>query len=87
MFPLSPESIELIKIMANFDQEMPQKPIKFASIQKVESQIGEILRQYYRENTMGENNGSSKLLYNYGITEDEGKSAIACARRLGINIF
>ncbi len=36
---------------------------------------------------MGQNKGWNKKFENYGITQDEGKAAIACARRLGINIF
>ena len=49
--------------------------------------IGKILREYYRENTMGAMSQWKKEFQKAGITEDDGKSAIACARRLGIDIF
>ena len=58
-----------------------------ATLRRLESQIGVILRGYYRENTMGENKGWTKKFESFGISEDEGKAAIACARRLGLNIF
>lgn len=84
---LSLEDIEFIKILANSDATILQKSMNPATIKRLDSQIGEILREYYRENTMGENNGWTKKFKIFGINEDDGKAAIACARRLGINIF
>jgi hypothetical protein len=45
-----------------------------------------ILREYYRENTMNTKAGWIEKFEKVGITEDDGKAAIACARRLGIDI-
>ncbi len=84
---LSLEDVEFIKILAISDASILQKSMNSATIERLDSQIGVILREYYRENTMGQNKGWNKKFENYGITQDEGKAAIACARRLGINIF
>ena len=84
---LSLEDIEFIKILANSDATILQKSMNSATLERLDSQIGSILREYYRENTMGQDKGWTKKFENCGITEDDGKAAIACARRLGINIF
>ena len=47
---------------------------------------GGILREYYHENTMNTKTGWTEKFLKAGITEDYGKAAIACARRLGIDI-
>jgi len=44
------------------------------------------LRAYYHENTTNIGTDWTDKLLQYGITEDYGKAAIACARRLGIDI-
>lgn len=87
MSHISLEDIEFIKILANSDSFILQKTTVLANIEDLEAKIGDILRNYYREKTMGENNGFAKKLESFGITEDEGKAAIACARRIGIKIF
>ena len=84
---ISLKDIEFIKILADSDPYILQKTINLTTIEKLDSQIGEILRIYYREKTIGKNTGLSKKLETFGITEDEGKAAIACARRIGIKIF
>jgi uncharacterized membrane protein len=53
---------------------------------RLESKIGMILRQYYAENTTEKEYGWVEKFGNVGITEDDGKAAIACARRLGLDI-
>jgi hypothetical protein len=53
---------------------------------RLDMQIGVILREYYRENTMHTDTNWSEKFLKAGISEDAGKSAIACARRLGIDI-
>ncbi|MDH3312760.1 MAG: hypothetical protein OEM28_06390 [Nitrosopumilus sp.] len=80
------EDIEFIKILANSDASILQQGMNDATRHRLNEQIGKILREYYLENTMNtETNWTEKFL-KAGITEDDGKSAIACARRLGIDI-
>ena len=87
MADLSLENIEFIKILANSDSTILQKSMDTATKDRFHSQIGVILREYYKENTMGKQTGWIKKFENAGISEDDGKAAIACARRLGLEIY
>ena len=86
MTELSLEDIEFIKILANSDATLLEKGMNKETKTRLESKIGMILRQYYAENTIGKEYGWVKEFENAGITENDGKAAIACARRLGVNI-
>jgi len=86
MTELSLEDIEFIKILANSDASILQLGMNDTTRQRLDDQIGVILREYYRENTMNTNTGWTEKFLKSGITEDDGKSAIACARRLGLDI-
>ena len=86
MTELSLETIEFIKILATSDATILQSGMNDATRQKLDDEIGTILREYYRENTMGAATEWTQKLENGGIDEDAGKAAIACARRLGIDI-
>ena len=86
MTELSLENIEFIKILATSDATILQAGMNDATRQKLDDEIGTILREYYRENTMGAATEWTQKLENVGIDEDAGKAAIACARRLGIDI-
>ena len=86
MTELSLEDIEFIKILATSDSTILQAGMNEATRQRLDEQVGVILREYYRENTMGTQTGWTEKLLKVGISEDDGKSAIACARRLGIDI-
>ncbi len=86
MKDLSLEDIEFIKILANSDATILEKGMNSATKDRLDSQIGVILREYYKENTMHISEFWMKQFEKAGITEDDGKAAIACARRLGIDI-
>ena len=86
MTELSLEDIEFIKILATSDATILQAGMNDATRQKLDDEIGTILREYYRENTMGTRTGWTEKLLKAGIDEDNGKAAIACARRLGIDV-
>ncbi|MEC4848279.1 MAG: hypothetical protein RI100_03740 [Nitrosarchaeum sp.] len=86
MTELSLENIEFIKILANSNFTILQQGMNEATRYRLDSQIGMILREYYKENTMNTKTGWIEKFEKAGITEDDGKSAIACARRLGIDI-
>ena len=86
MTDLSLEDIEFIKILANSDSAILQAGMNEATRCRLDAQIGVILREYYRENTMNTKTGWIEKFEKVGITEDDGKAAIACARRLGIDI-
>jgi lysophospholipase L1-like esterase len=86
MTKLSLENIEFIKILASSDATILQAGMNDATRHRLDDEIGTILREYYRENTMGLKTGWTEKLSQAGIDEDAGKAAIACARRLGIDI-
>jgi len=86
MTELSLEDIEFIKILATSDATILQAGMNDATRQRLDKQVGVILREYYRENTMGTQTGWTDKFLKVGISEDDGKAAIACARRLGIDI-
>ncbi len=87
MVDLSLENIEFIKILANSDSLILEKSMDTATKDRFHSQIGVILREYYKENTIGKSTGWIEKFENAGISEDDGKAAIACARRLGLEIY
>ena len=86
MINLSLEDIEFIKILAMSDATILQAGMNDATRTRLDEQIGVILRTYYHENTMNTGTELTKQLEKFGISEDDGKAAIACARRLGIDI-
>ena len=86
MTELSLEHIEFIKILAISDATILQSGMNDAIQRRLDDQIGTILREYYRENTMNTQTTWTQKLIDVGIDEDAGKAAIACARRLGIDI-
>ncbi|HET9008665.1 MAG TPA: hypothetical protein VFN17_00890 [Nitrosarchaeum sp.] len=86
MTELSLKDIEFIKILANSDSTILQAGMNKATRERLDAQIGMILREYYKENTMNAKSDWTERFEKVGITEDDGKAAIACARRLGIDI-
>jgi hypothetical protein len=86
MCDLSLEDVEFIKILATSDAEIINAGMNDATRQRLDGQIGVILREYYRENTMNSQTRWTEKFLKAGITEDDGKAAIACARRLGMDI-
>jgi len=86
MTELSLEDIEFIKILSISDASILQMGMNDATRHRLDGQICTILREYYRENTMNTGTKLTRKFLSAGITEDDGKSAIACARRLGIDI-
>jgi len=86
MTDLSLEDIEFIKILATSDATILQVGMNDATKHRLDEPIGVILREYYHENTMNTQTGWTEKFQKAGITEDDGKAAIACARRLGIDI-
>lgn len=86
MSELSLENIEFIKILAISDAAILQAGMNDATRHRLDDEIGTILKEYYRENTMNAQTKWTQKLMDVGIDEDAGKAAIACARRLGIDI-
>jgi len=71
------EDIEFIKILATSDATILQAGMNEATKQRLDDQIGTILRQYYHENTVNSGTDWIKEFQKNGITEDDVKAAIA----------
>ncbi|MFQ5781576.1 MAG: hypothetical protein ACE5GR_00805 [Nitrosopumilus sp.] len=86
MVELSLDDIEFIKILAISDATILEKEMNGAARHRLDKKIGVILREYYQENTMYTGTNWNEKFNKSGISVEQGKSAIACARRLGIDI-
>ena len=78
--------MEFIKILATSDATVIAAGMNKATRRRLDGQIGGILREYYLENTAQSGTVRTLEFAEAGITEDQGKAAIACARRLGLDI-
>lgn len=87
MINYSLEDIEFIKILANYDFNLSNRELDPRIKSKLASRSGAILREYYKENTIGESSDWILEFKKLGITEDDGKAAISCARRFGLEFF
>jgi len=85
MTDLSIKEIELVKLLAESNPLLS----KLTKQQKsyIDSQIGIILRKYFEENTMGLEPDITNKFRRAGISEEDGKTAISAARRIGIKFF
>ncbi len=75
---------EIVRVMS----KLPEfSSLDGAEIRReITHKITQTLREYYWENTRGHNTDWTTKFKKAGITDDDGKTAIACARRLGIEI-
>jgi hypothetical protein len=81
------DEIEIAQTLAKIPEFNYLKTLDMAGIRhEITHKITKILREYYWENTRGHKSNWSKKFAEAGITEDEGKAAIACIRRLGSDI-
>ena len=86
MAKLSLEDIEFVKILATSDATILELGMNDTTRKRLDEQLGVILRQYYQENTTNSEKIWTIEFEKNGINEDQGKAAIACARRLGLDI-
>jgi len=82
---LSPEEKEIIMVVAKLDAILPET-LNDYSMDDIRAKAREALTGYCRDHTRMADSGWSEKFENAGITEDEGKSAISCARRIGMEI-
>jgi len=81
---LEPEEIQIINIMS----KLHYRPITDEKTKsQVLSEYESILKEYYLENISGIKGKMTTAFKSSGITEDEGKTALACGRRLGMNFI
>lgn len=84
---LEPDEIEIVRILSNLPEFSRLNGAGPAKIRhEISTSMASALREYYFENTRGANTGWTEKFRRAGISEDDGKAAISCARRLGISI-
>ncbi|WP_052755512.1 hypothetical protein [Candidatus Nitrosotenuis cloacae] len=84
---LDENEVEIARIMVRLPEFAWLKTAEIAKIKhEIRHKIARTLQQYYLENTRMVQSDWSARFIQAGITEDDGKSAISCARRLGIEI-
>ena len=87
MTKLTRKDAQFIKTMANSNSVMLHEKMGHDAIDYLNFRISLILRRYFLEKTTQIDKQISLEFETVGISEDEGKAAIACARRLGIDIY
>jgi len=84
---LEPDEAEILRIMSNLPEFSWLNGAAPAKIRhEINTKVADALREYYFENTRGASTGWTGKFRAAGISEDDGKAAISCARRLGISI-
>lgn len=84
---LDENEAEIARIMVRLPEFAWLETAEIAKIKhEIRHKIAKTLQQYYLENTRMIQSGWSAKFSQVGITEDDGKSIISCARRLGIEI-
>lgn len=82
MICISKTEIEFLKKISNTRDFIEIEKLKIG----LDTNIVEILRRYYKENTMNLKPDVTSQLSSAGITEDDGKYILSNVRRLGIEI-
>ncbi len=81
------DEAEIVRIMSKIPEFRNLEALGPGEIRhEITHKIAQTLREYYWENTRSYKTGWTGKFANAGISEDDGKAAIACARRLEIDI-
>ena len=84
---ISEEEVELIRIMSKLPEFKNLANANFNTIRhEITHGVAKTLQEYYQENTRNHKTDWTDKFRKAGISEDDGKTAISCARRLGIEI-
>jgi|GEM_PF-255279 len=84
---LDADEAEIARIMCRIPEFAWMDGAEFSKIRhEIRRKVARALQEYYLENTRGHNTDWTARFRECGISDDEGKSAISCARRLGIEI-
>jgi hypothetical protein len=81
------DEAEIVRIMSRLSEFAWLESADLRKIRReLKSGIAKTLREYFAENTRGTTPNWIIRFKDSGISEDDGKTAISCARRLGIDI-
>jgi hypothetical protein len=81
------DEAEIIRIMSNLPEFSWLATAELSKIRReIKGKIAKILHQYHLENTQNSKGDWTAKFESAGIGKDDGKTMIACARRLGLEI-
>lgn len=87
MDTLEPDEAAIVRIISSLPEFSWLNGAPPAEIRhEISTRITDVLREYYFENTRGADKVWTAKFRQSGISEDDGKVAISCARRLGSDI-
>lgn len=87
MSEIDADEAEIARIISQVPEFSWLATADFDKIRReIKGKISKVLREYYMENTRHTKGDWTAKFSQAGITEDDGKTMIACARRLGIEI-
>lgn len=86
-FEIDADEAEIIRIISNLPEFSWLSTADLGKIRReIKGTVSRVLREYYLENTCNVKGNWTGKFAEFGITEHDGKTMIACARRLGIEI-
>jgi hypothetical protein len=86
-FEIDADEAEIVRIISNLPEFSWLATAGIGKIRgEIRGKITTILCQYYLENTANAKKDWTAKFATHGISEDDGKTMIACVRRLGIEI-
>lgn len=81
------DEAEIVRIMSRLPEFSWLDTTDIRKIRhEIKHKIASILREYLKENTQGAKSKWTNKFDEAGISEDDGKTAVSCARRLGLEI-
>jgi hypothetical protein len=81
------DEAEIVRIMSRLPEFAWLESADLHKVRReIRHEIAKILGQYFAEKTRGAKPKWTTKFKEAGISDDDGKTAIACARRLGIEI-
>jgi NMD protein affecting ribosome stability and mRNA decay len=84
---ISAEEAEIVRIMSKLPEFSYLEGVDLKTIKhEITHKIAQVLREYYLENTRNHKTDWTSKFKKAGISDDDGKSVISSARRLGIEI-
>ncbi len=85
---INADEAEIIRIISSLPEFSWLATAELAKIRhEIRGKIAKTLHEYYLENTRNEKGVWTAKFASVGISEDDGKVMISCARRLGMEIF
>jgi hypothetical protein len=87
MSEIDADEAEIARIISNLPEFSWLATAEITKVRhEIRHKIAKVLQEYYLENTCEKKGGWTAKFEKAGITKDDGKSMIACARRIGLEI-